>query len=216
MPEEKQQRSYFIDRAKLPPDYPTHAHAPHFWEELGRTVAAFGFLEEMLSKAIFALTGMKEFDPDGDPDAFAEWITTLEKTITGQLGALIGTYGKALADNNLTKDNDYTGLITGLSMAKDIRNVLCHCSWGIPDDQGQTVPRFVNRKLQVFETPVDTQFLQTTRKAVMGMTCDVLDSVTSLGVQFPGSESPGQQLWPDPRELSKSLGDGTTSTAAPH
>lgn len=94
-----------------------------------RTVAVFGFLEEMLGKAIFALTGMKEFDPDGDPDAFAEWIKTLEKTITDQLGGLIITYEKALADNDLTKNNDYAKLIAELKKAKDIRNVLCHCSW---------------------------------------------------------------------------------------
>lgn len=197
---------HVIDREKLPADYPTHPYASHFWEELGRTVAVFGFLEEMLGKAIFALTGMKEFDPDGDPDAFAEWIKTLEKTITDQLRGLIITYEKALADNDLTKNNDYAKLIAELKKAKDIRNVLCHCSWGKPDDQGRTVPRFVNRNLARFETPVDVELLKTTRKAVVDLTCDVLDSVTSLGIQFPGSESPGRQLWPDAKTLGGSLG----------
>jgi hypothetical protein len=41
---------------KLPPSFPTQAHAPAFWEALGRAVATFGFLEETLGKAIFAFT----------------------------------------------------------------------------------------------------------------------------------------------------------------
>lgn len=196
MPEKEQESGHIIDREKLPADYPTHAHSAQFWEEMGRTVAVFGFLEEMLGKAIFALTGMKEFDPEADPDAFGEWIKTLEKALTDQLGGLIIAYEKALAENDKTGAQDHAGLIEELKNAKDIRNVLCHGSWDKPDDQGKSVPKFVNRKLAVFETPVDIDFLQTTRKAVVNLTCDVLDSITSLGFQFPGSNGPGQVLWP--------------------
>ncbi|GGI92746.1 hypothetical protein GCM10007973_31320 [Polymorphobacter multimanifer] len=196
MPHVEQHRGHIIAREKLPDDYPTNAHSAQFWEELGRTVAVFGFLEEMLGKAIFALTGMKEFDPDADPDALSEWIKTLEKTLTDQLGGLLFAYKKALAENDKTKGQDYEGLIDNLMNAKDIRNVLCHGSWGKPDDQGKTLPKFVNRKLAVFETLVDIDFLRATRKAVVGLACDVLDTVTSLGFQFPGSESPGQVIWP--------------------
>lgn len=64
----------------------------------------------------------------------------------------------------------------------------------------------MNRNLARFETPVDVELLKTTRKAVVDLTCDVLDSVTSLGIQFPGSESPGRQLWPDAKTLGGSLG----------
>ena len=51
-----QPKRYMIDRSGLPVSYPTHAHQPEFWEALGRSVATFGFLEEVLLKAIFALT----------------------------------------------------------------------------------------------------------------------------------------------------------------
>ena len=88
MTDSDSEKGHVIDRANLPADYPTHAHDPKFWEELGRTVAIFGFIEEMLGKAIFALTGTKEFDPEGDPEAFAKWIKTLEKALTDQLGPL--------------------------------------------------------------------------------------------------------------------------------
>jgi hypothetical protein len=193
---------YVIDRDKLDSDFPTQFQPSALWEELGRTVASFGFLEEMLGKAIYALTGTMEFDPAGDPEAFNNWIKTLEKALTDQLGALITRYAQALSENEKTKDKDYSNQIAGLKQAKDIRNALCHGSWGKPDDEGRTVPKFVNRKLEIFETPVDGHFLHRTREALRDMICDVLDSVTSVGYQFPGSDSPGEQLWPHPANVT--------------
>lgn len=189
------EKGHIIDRDKLPADWPTHAHDSAFWQELGRTVATFGFMEEMLGKAIFALTGNKAYDPEGEPDAFEKWIKTLEKALTDQLGGLIDNYAKALAENDRTKGNDYTALITALKEAKDIRNVLCHGSWDKPDDQGRTTPKFVNRKLDVFQTPVDIGFLKQTRDASKHLICDILDSITSVGYNFPGSGSPGAKIW---------------------
>lgn len=194
---------YLIDREKLPVDYPTHASEPKFWEELGRTVATYGFLEEMLGKAIFALSGMKEFDPEADPEAFDDWIKLLSKTITDQLGQLILSYEKALAENDKTKGIDYSPLITKLKDAKDFRNTLCHGSWGKPDDKGRAIPRFVNRRHIRFETPLDVEHLKSSRAVVLNLVCDVMDSVTALGVQFPGSDGPGQVLWPKQMNLPK-------------
>lgn len=201
MNEAEAPKGHIIDRDKLHVDFPTQCHESGFWEELGRTVAAFGCIEEMLGKAIFALTGAKEFDPEGDPEAFNEWIKTLEKALTDQLGGLIISYEKALAENQRTKGNDYSTQLAELRQAKDIRNALCHGSWDKPDKQGRSVPKFVNRKLMIFETPVDVKFLRKTRSALRHLICDVLDSVTSVGYQFPGSGSPGEQLWPHPTEV---------------
>jgi hypothetical protein len=202
MSETEGEKGYVIDRDKLDPDFPTQSQTPLLWEELGRTVASFGFLEEMLGKAIYALTGTQEFDPAGDPEAFNVWIRTLEKALTDQLGGLIIRYEEALSENQRTKGKDYAQHIAELKSAKDIRNALCHGSWGKPDGEGQTVPKFVNRKLEIFETPIGVSFLNQTRSAVRHIICDVLDSVTSVGYQFPGSGSPGEQLWPHPAEVN--------------
>ena len=48
-----------VDLDRLPRDFPTHRHDAACWEGLGRAVATFGFLEEILGKAIFALTGKR-------------------------------------------------------------------------------------------------------------------------------------------------------------
>lgn len=201
MPETEGPKGYVIDRDKLPGDFPTHRHDAAFCEELGRAVATFGFIEEMLGKAIYALTGTREFDPEGEPDAFNTWIKTLEKALTDQLGGLIIGYEKALAENPRTKGKDYSAQLEELRQAKDIRNALCHGSWSKPDDQGHSVPKFVNRKLLVFDTPVDVQFLVQTRAGLRHIICDILDSVTSVGYQFPGSDGPGEKLWPHPAEI---------------
>jgi hypothetical protein len=202
MSETEGEKGYVIDRDKLDPDFPTQSQTPLLWEELGRTVASFGFLEEMLGKAIYALTGTQEFDPAGDPEAFNVWIRTLEKALTDQLGGLIIRYEEALSENQRTKWKDYAQHIAELKSAKDIRNALCHGSWGKPDGEGQNVPKFVNRNLEIFETPIGVSFLNQTRSAVRHIICDVLDSVTSVGYQFPGSGSPGEQLWPHPAEVN--------------
>jgi hypothetical protein len=52
-----------IDRDRLPPLFPTHGHSPQFWEQLGRTIATYGFLEEALGKAIFAFTATRRYTP---------------------------------------------------------------------------------------------------------------------------------------------------------
>lgn len=39
-----------VDVDALPGRFPTHLHEPAFWESLGRAVATFGFLEEILGK----------------------------------------------------------------------------------------------------------------------------------------------------------------------
>ena len=39
-----------VDLDRLPANFPTHRHEAEFWEALGRGVATFGFLEEVLGK----------------------------------------------------------------------------------------------------------------------------------------------------------------------
>jgi hypothetical protein len=68
---------------QLPPSFPTQAHAPAFWEALGRAVATFGFLEETLGKAIFAYTGMREIPEEQINAAYEKWILTLQHVERG-------------------------------------------------------------------------------------------------------------------------------------
>ena len=41
-------KRFVVDLGNLPALFPTQRHSPIFWEALGRAIATFGFLEEML------------------------------------------------------------------------------------------------------------------------------------------------------------------------
>src|ERR1017187_2536190 len=93
-------KRFFIDRNSLPAQFPTHTHPPLFWEILGRTIATFGFLEEVLGKAIFAFTATARYPESEVEAAFEKWLPTLERALIDQLAGLIDTYGKAVRNNS--------------------------------------------------------------------------------------------------------------------
>lgn len=65
--EEIKSSSHYVDIANLPGRYPTHCHQPQFWEEFGRTVASYGFLENAIGKAIFASSGQASCSEEEAP-----------------------------------------------------------------------------------------------------------------------------------------------------
>ena len=80
---------YVVNRNALPDRFPTHKHEPAFWEALGRTVATFGFLEDVLCKAIFAFTATTHYEEDEIEEAYRAWLSTLERALVDPLGNLI-------------------------------------------------------------------------------------------------------------------------------
>lgn len=74
-------KGYLIDFNSLPKHFPTHRHDAKFWESLGRVVATFGYLEEILAKAIFSFTATKDYSEDEIEDAFSKWLPKLERAL---------------------------------------------------------------------------------------------------------------------------------------
>lgn len=194
MCEKTQIQGSLIDVAELPDQYPTQFHEPTFWEQLGRTVATFGFLEEVLGKAIFSFTATREYADDEIDSALREWLPILEKAVTNPLGNLIDTFGKAVRENPKATIENLDDLLEDLRKASSLRNVLCHGSWREPDEEGSSIPFFINRQKEVFETAVDILFLQQTQRHVAELACAVINTVTHMGWQFPGSKSPGHSI----------------------
>lgn len=183
-----------VDESALPLNFPTHAQESYFWECLGRTVATFGFLEEVLAKAIFAFTATTKYAEDEIEEAYSKWIPTLEKSLSDQLGGLIDTYGKAVRNNSEATIGNIDDLLYDLRAVSKMRNVLCHGSWRNPDENGASVPFFVTRQKEVFETPVDIVFLNQVQKHAVELICAVMNSVTHMGWQFPGSNGLGKVI----------------------
>jgi hypothetical protein len=195
MNSEAEDKAFIVDFNKLPPMFPTHRHHPVFWEKLGRVIGTFGFLEEVLGKAIFAFTATTPYNEDEIEAAFERWLPTLEKALVDPLGGLIDAYGKAVRSNSAATVESLDELLDELRNASGIRNVLCHGSWRSPDERGRSLPLFVSRKKMVFDTPIDITFLEQTQQAVAKLTCVVINTVTLMGLQFPGSKGPGKVVF---------------------
>lgn len=182
---------FVVDVRNLPTNFPTHKHTEKFWEALGRTVATFGFLEEVLGKAIFSFTATRQISCSELQVEFEKWLPTLERALADPLGGLIDSYAKAVRANHSATITNLDDLLKDLREASAIRNVLCHGSWRIPDDRGRSLPLFVNKKKKVFKTFVDVDFLQKTQRHALELACAIISSVTHMGWQFPGSDGPG-------------------------
>jgi hypothetical protein len=191
-------KPFIVNPADLPEGFPTHQHTGEFWEALGRVVGTFGFLEEVLGKAIFAFSGTRRIPDEQIGAQFEKWLSTLERALSDPLGGLIDTYGKAVRTHGaaVITPYDLEILLGQLRDSSGIRNVLCHGSWrSIPDKNGRSVPFFVDKKGMVFTTPVDVAFLQQMQRHVVDLACAVMNTVTQMGWQFPGSKGPGNPVF---------------------
>jgi hypothetical protein len=196
-------KRYAVDYRQLPPNYPTQAHPPALWEALGRTVATFGFLEEVLAKAIFAFTGMRQIPEENAETEYRKWLPTLEKALADALGSLIDAYCKAVRSHGGATIGNFDQLLDDLRTMSGIRNALCHGSWNRrPDADGRSIPFFVNRKQEKFELALNAEDLRQLQRQVLKLTCDVINSVTYMGWQFPGSTGPGHEIWPSQDKLA--------------
>jgi hypothetical protein len=188
-------KQFVVDIKNLPGSFPTHLHGAPFWESLGRTVATFGFLEEVLGKAIFAFTATTRYPENEAEAAFEKWLPTLERALIDPLAGLIDAYGKAVRNNSEATITNLDDLLGELRKASVIRNVLCHGSWRKPDADGKSIPLFVSRQKMAWDAPIDIAFLQQTQRAVAELACEVINTITSMGWQFPGSRGPGKPIF---------------------
>ena len=192
---EKLKIPHFVAIDRLPALFPTHRHAGAFWESLGRAVATFGFLEEVLGKAIFSFTATRAYDESEINQAYTEWLPKLECALIDPLGNLIDAYGKAARENPSSRIQDLDGLLAKLREASAMRNILCHGSWRPPDANGDSLPLFVNRQRQVVETKMNCEFINQVQRHAAELACLVISTVTEMGWRFPGSTGPGEPIW---------------------
>lgn len=194
MANEDEIRRYQVDRGALPDNYPTHFQSNEFWEALGRTIATYGFLEEVLAKAIFALTGTREYSEEEIEAEYKKWIRKLERSVSDPLGNLIDTYNKAVKEHPEATITNFDELIKDLRKAARMRNVYAHGSWRIPDASGKSKMFYVDRKMNVFDSAIDTTYLKQAQMHVAELACSVINTVTTMGWQFPGSSGSGKSI----------------------
>ena len=188
-------RRHVVDVDRLPLRFPTHRHSSDFWQALGRAVATFGFLEATLGKAIFSFTAMRSYPDEQIEEAYRSWLRTLERALADPLGNLIDSYGRAVRDHGDASIENLDELIADLRAASVILNVICHGSWGMPDDAGRSLPLVVNKRIEKFEALIDTAYLDQLQRHRAELACAVINTVTHMGWQFPGSSGPGDPIF---------------------
>jgi hypothetical protein len=193
---EEKKTSYTINQAELPEMFPTHAHPPEFWEALGRVVATFGLLEEVLGKAAVSFEATTPHTDAEFEEAYKKWLSKLDKCLTDQLWNLTTRYEKAVKNNPNSTIANLESLIAEIRKMTEYRNVLCHGSWrNPPDTNGATTPFFFNRKMERFDTPIDISALNEIQTHTASIICEVINTVTHMGWEFPGMNGPGEKIF---------------------
>jgi hypothetical protein len=180
---------------ELPKYFPTHAHESLFWESLGRAVATFGFLEEVLGKAIFSLSATRPYKEDEIQKAFEKWLPTLEHALVDTLNPLISSFERQVKEHPKANVEGFDDLLSELRKAAELRNIICHGSWRLPSSTGACRPFFVDQKRRIFDGSFDAQSLIHLQHEVAKLACIVISTVTHMGLQFPGSNGPGKVIW---------------------
>lgn len=115
-----------------------------FAAALGHAVAAFGFLEEALKRAIYALSRDDLGDTPGEAELDA-WVMRMEQIADDSLGTLIDAFVSACDRCDAEAAAEARALARDLRSVRDRRNMLCHASWR-PAEGGDWRPGFVSSR----------------------------------------------------------------------
>ena len=120
------------------------------------------------------------------------------------LGALTRRFVTALKDDerySLTDEHEIERKLKGVAWW---RNALCHGAWTDYDTKsGYATLRYWPRKQwrEQGDRPISRDDLARIRRAAVEVTIMVINAVTTRGIQFPGSDSPGRTMLPDQETL---------------
>ena len=194
---------YIVDKDAMPDKWPTHRGSSDFWCELGRTVGTFGWLEMVLAQVYYALTASRDYNECGRTEESVrrdveQWGAGLARSLTEALNRLKRRLEETMLDDDRVSADFAQAVVCRLERLIELRNALCHGHWPeFNEANGAGRLRYFARKNRQY-VEIDEWF---TREDIARIRCDAADVtmdlislVTSLGVQFPGSNSPGRPL----------------------
>lgn len=188
-------KRHILDQDRLPSGFPCHLLTDDHWCLLGKTVASFGTLEYFLGRAIFALTATRSYPEDEIEKEYEKWLKQLERSLYNPLKPLVDEFIAAAKRHPDLSIVDIDVLKAELERAAEMRNVLCHGHWPAPDSFGKVTPFYVNKRLEVWDGPIDVDFLRKLQVATAELCVAVVNVVTHMGYQFPGSNGPGMAIF---------------------
>ena len=137
---ERIRRCLPVDRDAIPAGWPMPQGPDIFWQELGRTIAAYGHLEQMLGSACYALLiapeNVEAFLQSPMGNAASRWIERIRRTWVDALHGLISEFDRGLHEAGRIPHAVREGLVADLKLLRPWRNALCHGAWLDVDEDG--------------------------------------------------------------------------------
>ena len=137
---ERLRRSLPIDRANFPADWPVNQGPAFFWQELGKTIAAFGYLERILASTCYALLASPErarvFLDAHDEEATSRWVRRILRSQVDPMHGLTSELDRVLREAGRVPHTVREDLVSELSELRPWRNALCHGAWLSIDEDG--------------------------------------------------------------------------------
>ena len=111
---------------QVPDGWPTYELPADLCEELGRTIATFGFLEYVIKRAVLELSRPAETISDS---VYKEWERSLEISATAAMKWLTGRLEELLEPDSRLSQERVTRIVEVIREKADLRNALCHGTW---------------------------------------------------------------------------------------
>ncbi len=139
---ERLRRCLPIDRTNFPADWPVNQGPALFWQELGKTIAAFGYLEHILASTCYALLATAErakvFLEERDEEATSRWVKRIVRSQVDPMHGLISELDRVLRETGRVPHTVREDLVSELRELRPWRNALCHGAWLHIDEDGSS------------------------------------------------------------------------------
>ena len=187
---ERMRRYLPIDRNNFSADWPVNQDAPVFWQELGKTVAAFGYLEHILAKTCYSLLATAERADnllDENDEALSRWYQRVLRSQTDSMHGLTRELDRVLDEDSRIPHTLREDLVERLEALRPWRNALCHGAWlGFGKDGSATLNhRHKHEGVPVaFPPTVTLQNLSDIRAKTVDMTIRIAEVASVAGAGF--------------------------------
>ena len=199
---ERLRRCLPIDRDVLPPDWPVNQGPAEFWQELGKTVAAFGYLEHILASTCYALLATGEraaaLLQANDHEAMRRWTKRLVHSQTDSLRPLTVELDRVLTETGLVPVAVREDLVARLDELRPWRNALCHGAWLSVDENGSArlehVYMYEGLPAGFDERTVDVKRLSDLRARTVDVTIRIAEAASVAGPAYTHMGGAGYAL----------------------